>query len=52
MTDPLFDVAGRVVVVTGGAGQLGTAYVQGLAERGARVAVFDVAGGSDSADVR
>ena len=26
MTDPLFDVAGRVVVVTGGLGQLGAAY--------------------------
>jgi NAD(P)-dependent dehydrogenase (short-subunit alcohol dehydrogenase family) len=52
VTDPLFDVAGRVVVVTGGAGQLGTAYVQGLAERGARVAVFDVDDGSDAGDVR
>ena len=52
MTDPLFDVSGRVVVVTGGAGQLGTAYVKGLAERGARVAVFDVTDGSDSGDVR
>jgi NAD(P)-dependent dehydrogenase (short-subunit alcohol dehydrogenase family) len=52
VTDPLFDVSGRVVVVTGGAGQLGSAYVQGLAERGARVAVFDVADGSDSGDVR
>ena len=52
MTDPLFDVSGRVVVVTGGAGQLGTAYVHGLAERGARVAVLDVAGGADAGDVR
>jgi NAD(P)-dependent dehydrogenase (short-subunit alcohol dehydrogenase family) len=52
VTDPLFDVSGRVVVVTGGAGQLGAAYVQGLAERGARVAVFDVADGSDSGNVR
>jgi NAD(P)-dependent dehydrogenase (short-subunit alcohol dehydrogenase family) len=52
VTDPLFDVSGRVVVVTGGAGQLGSAYVQGLAERGARVAVFDVADGSDSGGVR
>jgi NAD(P)-dependent dehydrogenase (short-subunit alcohol dehydrogenase family) len=43
VTDPLFDVSGRVVVVTGGVGQLGAAYVDALAERGARVAVFDVA---------
>jgi NAD(P)-dependent dehydrogenase (short-subunit alcohol dehydrogenase family) len=53
MTDPLFDVAGRVVVVTGGLGQLGAAYTAALAERGARVAVFDVAsGGADRNDVR
>jgi NAD(P)-dependent dehydrogenase (short-subunit alcohol dehydrogenase family) len=42
MTDP-FSLAGRVAIVTGGAGQLGTAIVEGLEARGARVAVFDVA---------
>ena len=42
MTDP-FSLAGRVAIVTGGAGQLGTAIVAGLEARGARVAVFDVA---------
>ena len=42
MSDPLFDVSGRVVVVTGGLGQLGSEYVRALAERGARVAVFDL----------
>ena len=45
MSDRLFDVSGRVAVVTGGMGQLGRVYVDGLAERGMRVAVFDVAGG-------
>jgi NAD(P)-dependent dehydrogenase (short-subunit alcohol dehydrogenase family) len=42
LTDPLFDVAGRVVVVTGGLGQLGATYAAALAERGARVAILDV----------
>ena len=46
MTDPLFDLAGRVAVVTGGAGQLGSALVDALAERGVRVAVLDVEGAS------
>jgi NAD(P)-dependent dehydrogenase (short-subunit alcohol dehydrogenase family) len=42
MNDPLFDLSGRVAVVTGGLGQLGSEYTTGLAERGMRVAVFDV----------
>jgi NAD(P)-dependent dehydrogenase (short-subunit alcohol dehydrogenase family) len=45
MTDRLFDLSGRVAVVTGGMGQLGSVYVAGLAERGMQVAVFDVATG-------
>jgi NAD(P)-dependent dehydrogenase (short-subunit alcohol dehydrogenase family) len=45
VTDPLFDLDGRVAVVTGGMGQLGSTYAAGLAERGMRVAVFDVAAG-------
>lgn len=40
--DPLFDVAGRVVVVTGGMGRLGRQYSLALASRGARVAVIDL----------
>lgn len=43
MSDPLFDLSGRVAVVTGGAGQLGSVYTKGLVERGMRVAVLDVA---------
>ena len=44
-SDPLFDLAGRVGVVTGGMGQLGQVYLAGLADRGMRVASFDTAGG-------
>jgi NAD(P)-dependent dehydrogenase (short-subunit alcohol dehydrogenase family) len=43
--DPLFDLTGRVAVVTGGMGQLGQVYVNGLVGRGAHVAVLDVASG-------
>jgi NAD(P)-dependent dehydrogenase (short-subunit alcohol dehydrogenase family) len=44
--DPLFDLDGRVAIVTGGAGQLGRVFVEGLAARGMRVASFDVASGA------
>jgi NAD(P)-dependent dehydrogenase (short-subunit alcohol dehydrogenase family) len=40
--DP-FDVTGRVVVVTGGLGQLGRQFCVMLVRRGAKVAVFDCA---------
>ena len=42
MSDPLFDLAGRVAVVTGGIGQLGAEYAAGLAARGMKVAIFDI----------
>ena len=42
MSDPLFDVKDRVVIVTGGLGQLGRQYTRTLVERGARVAVVDL----------
>ena len=38
----LFSVKGKVVVVTGGCGQLGGQFTRELIERGARVAVFDL----------
>ncbi len=50
MTDELFDLSGRVAVVTGGLGQLGSVYVDGLIRRGMKVAIFDVAG-DDPVDV-
>jgi NAD(P)-dependent dehydrogenase (short-subunit alcohol dehydrogenase family) len=46
MTDPLFDVTGRVIVITGGLGRLGREFTRALAERGARVAVLDLAAGT------
>jgi NAD(P)-dependent dehydrogenase (short-subunit alcohol dehydrogenase family) len=45
-SDPLFDLHGRVAIVTGGAGQLGRVFVEGLVERGMQVASFDVASAS------
>lgn len=42
MSDPLFDLTGRVAVITGGMGQLGAEYAAGLAARGMKVAIFDV----------
>ncbi|MDQ3866243.1 MAG: SDR family oxidoreductase [Actinomycetota bacterium] len=51
MTDDLFSLDGRVAIVTGGLGQLGAEIVRGLEERGARVAVFDLAGGAFPVDV-
>lgn len=43
-----FDVRGRVVVVTGGAGLLGTAYVHSLSDAGAHVVVADIDGAAAS----
>ena len=42
MSDPLFDLAGRVAVVTGGMGQLGSELAVALAGRGMRVAILDL----------
>ena len=40
--ETLFAVDGRVVVVTGGLGRLGSGFARSLRERGARVAVLDI----------
>ena len=42
MPKELFDVNGKVVVITGGLGQLGRQFGTALIERGAKVAVFDL----------
>ncbi len=41
MTDPLFDVKGKCIAITGGAGILFGSMARALAERGAKVAVID-----------
>lgn len=48
MTDSLFDVAGRVIVVTGGLGQLGREYTKALLERGAYVAILEAKGRAEA----
>lgn len=40
--DPLFDVGGEVVVITGASGQLGSAYAGAFLERGAKVVALDL----------
>jgi NAD(P)-dependent dehydrogenase (short-subunit alcohol dehydrogenase family) len=42
MNDPLFVIDGRVMLVAGGAGGLGTPLAAALAERGAKVLIADI----------
>lgn len=42
MTDPLFDLEGRAVLITGAGGAIGSTLARALADRGARVAVQDI----------
>lgn len=39
--DPLFDVSGEIVIVTGAFGQLGASYTKAFLSRGARVVALD-----------
>jgi len=41
MIEDLFDVTNRIVIITGGLGQLGSEFVKEFLRRGARVAVFN-----------
>ncbi|HEX6965399.1 MAG TPA: SDR family oxidoreductase [Gemmatimonadaceae bacterium] len=43
MRDPLFDIADRVIILTGACGLIGRTLAARLAERGARMVVADVA---------
>ena len=52
MTGDPFSLDGRVAIVTGGAGQLGAEIARGLAERGAKVAIFDIEDGEDEDAIR
>ena len=40
MEDTLFDVRGKIVIITGGLGQIGAEFVKEFHRRGARVAIF------------
>ena len=44
MTDALFSVDGRSILVAGGAGGLGAPLAQALARRGAKVLIADIDG--------
>jgi NAD(P)-dependent dehydrogenase (short-subunit alcohol dehydrogenase family) len=44
MTNDLFDIAGRVIVVTGASGKLGRAYAKALLRAGALVGGIDLSG--------
>src|SRR3989338_2075698 len=42
MTKDIFDVQEKIIIITGGLGQLGTQFTLALTERGAKVASFDL----------
>ena len=49
MVESLFDVENRVVIITGGLGQLGRQFTVSLLECGAKVAIFDLVAGEKDA---
>jgi NAD(P)-dependent dehydrogenase (short-subunit alcohol dehydrogenase family) len=50
MKDTLFDVSDKIVVITGGLGQIGAEFVKEFHKRGARVAVFSRSAGKAKAE--
>ena len=38
----LFDLSGRIVIITGAAGNLGSKYAEGLTQAGANVVLADI----------
>jgi NAD(P)-dependent dehydrogenase (short-subunit alcohol dehydrogenase family) len=50
MKDNLFDVSDKVVIITGGLGQIGTEFVKEFHKRGSRVAVFSRSAGKEKAE--
>jgi NAD(P)-dependent dehydrogenase (short-subunit alcohol dehydrogenase family) len=50
--DMLFDVSSEVVLITGGAGQLGVEYARAFLERGARVVALDIQPSTNSAQLQ
>src|SRR4051812_32044356 len=46
MPAELFDLTGKVAVITGGAGGIGVVYARALCEAGASVVIADVAAGA------
>jgi NAD(P)-dependent dehydrogenase (short-subunit alcohol dehydrogenase family) len=52
MKRDLFDLQDRIIVITGGMGQLGRQFTLALVERGARVAIFDQQANEETAAER
>ena len=50
MNDSVFDVAGKIIVITGGLGQLGKQFALCLLQEGAKVAILDSAIGNKQID--
>ncbi|MEK7552843.1 MAG: SDR family NAD(P)-dependent oxidoreductase, partial [Patescibacteria group bacterium] len=46
-----FSLDGRVVIITGGTGNLGRQYVASLTQAGAKVVIWDKAGVGESVDI-
>jgi NAD(P)-dependent dehydrogenase (short-subunit alcohol dehydrogenase family) len=50
MEDKLFSVSGKIVIITGGLGQIGAEFVKEFHKRGSRVAVFSRSAGKAKAE--